>query len=848
MSQAASTTDVPVVAAASSEAGAPPTKTAKVKGSKRPKAIKRRGARDDEGEEDSSRPAVPDDGDSDSDSDFSAQHDDDDDEDEDASDAESATATVVAPAPVVAVETEAAAPSPAVEAPGAGTESPAPLIGQPGHPSWADVPAGGDSELPTLDFAALTPTTLAQVPAHASRAATPLATADGTAPLSKKAQMLAKREAKSAALKAKDPVAFEQMEVDRKAREQAKKREKKERKRLERTAGTQSHDPAAPAVEVLAPGEPDTSRTAPPLARPARGPVPSRPSRTAQSGLLDLSHPSTSNAPGSGSGPNSAPQFQRGERRGPPSGGPYPPPEYVNAREAYAARLAADPSYTPRVGRFWSHDDRLAPQELRPLTNNWRGRGGRGRGGGDGMRGGRGGSRGGREGGGPPQGYNPGWDTSAGAGEGGAPDAVATGHGWAQSTNHAEHAPTPPPAKAADTDPEDDDEDDGWGRGEAKRKLRPSFPAGAPAAIPAWSHDGFDELKQSESNRPARGAGGAGRGRGGRAHGAPGSINPAYANLPFHPQHRFPMPPPEETTMTSLPTAEQDLFEPSTGPQSIVRLPGSGAVDASLAHQTAALTLDHDPRGVVVNMGGRGGQQPVTVFPRSVEELEAEHEERRRGGASILYAADPERLARIPQDPLVGQYPHPHAPPMQHYQLPPHLQAQAQAQHQAQFIPRHASPAYYPQPYYSPDAFPSMPTPGTTPPPLFPGAQAANFFVPPRHSKIEIKAPGPSHSPSLHKSNLSATGGAFQPGAPAHVAASFHQQQGSPASSPSPQLFADPNMGYYAHPEQGYYEHDGQYAYDQQAYWNEQNYAQQQQNYSTTTYYNQGPQYQGQGF
>ena len=55
----------------------------------------------------------------------------------------------------------------------------------------------------------------------------------------------------------------------------------------------------------------------------------------------------------------------------------------VSARQAYLQRLEADPSYTPRVGEFWSHDERLLDKDLRSLSGWWRGRWrGRGRGGG----------------------------------------------------------------------------------------------------------------------------------------------------------------------------------------------------------------------------------------------------------------------------------------------------------------------------------------------------------------------------------------------------------------------------------------------------------------------------------
>jgi len=65
-----------------------------------------------------------------------------------------------------------------------------------------------------------------------------------------------------------------------------------------------------------------------------------------------------------------------------PSQHPSRPPK-PTPRQAYLERLTNDPSYVPRVGAFWGHDDRLMDKELRSMSPWWRGRGrgGRGRGG-----------------------------------------------------------------------------------------------------------------------------------------------------------------------------------------------------------------------------------------------------------------------------------------------------------------------------------------------------------------------------------------------------------------------------------------------------------------------------------
>ncbi|QRV72979.1 hypothetical protein RhiJN_00993 [Ceratobasidium sp. AG-Ba] len=50
-------------------------------------------------------------------------------------------------------------------------------------------------------------------------------------------------------------------------------------------------------------------------------------------------------------------------------------------RQAYLDKLSEDPSYTPRVGAFWNHDERLLAPELRGMSPWWRDRrSGRGRG------------------------------------------------------------------------------------------------------------------------------------------------------------------------------------------------------------------------------------------------------------------------------------------------------------------------------------------------------------------------------------------------------------------------------------------------------------------------------------
>ncbi|TFY64478.1 hypothetical protein EVJ58_g2585 [Rhodofomes roseus] len=67
----------------------------------------------------------------------------------------------------------------------------------------------------------------------------------------------------------------------------------------------------------------------------------------------------------------------------PPQESAPPRPRGQTARQAYQQRLETDPSFVPKVGEFWGHDDRLLDKDLRSLSGWWRGRWqsrGRGRG------------------------------------------------------------------------------------------------------------------------------------------------------------------------------------------------------------------------------------------------------------------------------------------------------------------------------------------------------------------------------------------------------------------------------------------------------------------------------------
>ncbi|GAA5922646.1 hypothetical protein JCM1841_006765 [Sporobolomyces salmonicolor] len=723
--------------------------------------------------------------------------------------------------------------------------SPAPFAKeQDVHPSWSDLPAVGEpgaSQLPELEFADLSLEAMAAV-----RTSSPSA-APATAGMSKKQQLLQRRIQKSEELRARDPAAWEAKEKERKEREEAKRlarKEKAKEKRRERRAAEKAQkaeggDAAETAALMAAPA---TDR----LIRPV---VPARPSRTALAfGLVkpqsdsSLSVPSSSHpaAPPAPSASRPKPAFLSSSRPAPSprfaapgmslsSSSAAPSPDYLRAREAYSARLAADPSYIPKVGKFWGHDDRLASPEVRALNPFWRGRGG----------GPRGGSRGrgavrGRMGG---VGGADRWDREGTVVE------EAAGESMMEKEKEAHEGEEKEGDKEKEK-PVAPDSDDDWGRGEAKRPPRLS----SVAPMPAWNHTGFEELEREETGRSAMGAavrgtrggrggarGGVGRGgavfaRGGTVQGPPGAINPRYAHLPFHPLHRFPPapssastapPPPQVSASQKSPAApeatttagEHALFDAAGGSpkaKGVVRLPGSGAGAAqfALAVKGAAAARAKEAGGV--NEGSEKENNPPSPSAAQIAAA-ADVELRKQQGASVLYAADPSRLAdSAPEDPAVPAVslaayqqqqvaPLPHQASMSYmHQLPPHLQGQPLAQPPPPFIPRHSSPAFYPPPpphhhgYYSPDAFSSLPmalpSPGATPPPpLFPAPPpSAAFFLPPRSSKIEIKAPSrdgqsPTPSATTTRTTVSTTNTAYAQAQQMQQ----RQQHESAASSPS---------------------------------------------------------------
>ncbi|KAI0720368.1 hypothetical protein C8T65DRAFT_10273 [Cerioporus squamosus] len=129
-----------------------------------------------------------------------------------------------------------------------------------------------------------------------------------------------------------------------------------------------------------------------------RAPSPARRSRKSHKGGKKSSAARSTSAPprAPSPAPDSVPQPEpaeeaRGEDDEPVASTSHAPPHAAfpshsrgqSARQAYQQRLENDPSYVPKVGEFWGHDDRLLDKDLRSLSGWWRGRWqsrGRGRG------------------------------------------------------------------------------------------------------------------------------------------------------------------------------------------------------------------------------------------------------------------------------------------------------------------------------------------------------------------------------------------------------------------------------------------------------------------------------------
>ncbi|GJN91689.1 hypothetical protein Rhopal_004712-T1 [Rhodotorula paludigena] len=733
----ATSTSAPPPPSSSSSASPAPAKPAK-KGAlaRKRKPLRRRGARaESEGEEDAAPAAAsgaagrsaPDSASSDSDfAPSSPSSDTDDDEDDD--EAEGATEPHT-PASASVEQLPPRAGS------GLGGGKKAVLAGQDLHPSWSDMPAAGEDgadQLPTLDFANLSLDAVQAVPAAASHpSAAPAATSASQPRVTKKQLAQQKREAKSAALKERDPAAWEVREKERVEREEAKrvhKKEKQKEKRREKKAAERAAKeggaPAAPAPAAPAPAAASPAPAARPQ-KPTRPVVPSRPSRTAVAlGLVNSAapSPSASPAPAAPVASTSTPVVPTAKHQ------PAFLPRDVQGRPIAPAHV--DP---PRAPRAYTERD----QDMRALNPHWRGRGGAA------MRGGRGrgaafGATGGRYAG----------DERAAAGEAGEQTGASAPGEWGHAGFHELESERASASRGR-----------GRGRGAARGGAASGreVVTGPPGAInPRYAHLPFHPKHRFP---PAP------------ISPAPSSSSAAVAAVAAVPaQPVAPVDPvaPEATTAT----ADDELFRAETAAvpaNKVVKLPEAAAPPVSLSVKGAAARANSAastlPAKKVEYM-----QQPIPLRDQSAKENEplradADLEWRRQQGASILYAADPTRLGgagseempaavvplaayeQQPQSAVSPLQPASNAAAFMHH-VPPHLQTSVASQAPS-YIQRHPSPAYYAPPpaqtYYSPDPVPLAPTPpGSTPPTAFAAGHAPSsaYFLPPRVNKrVEIKAP-----------------------------------------------------------------------------------------------------------
>lgn len=297
----------------------------------------------------------------------------------------------------------------------------------------------------------------------------------------------------------------------------------------------------------------------------------------------------------------------------------------------------------------------------------------------------------------------------------------------------------------------------------------------------------------AEENRDFRGRGGRVRGaiarggfagRGGRgvvATGPPGSINPRYAHLPFHPLHRFPSPSPAAPKSASPAPSNRSTDQASNvGPELTTASPDEQLFEAE-AESSASAAVQEKPTGVVKLPANGSAQIMMTVKGAAPAQAAREHgaskenrppaesadaaatsegEPHKLSDPGILYASAPRRpteqeaaeSSEAPREPLSLLH-----------QVPPHLQASTGPP-----VVQQDTPVYYQQqqpysgPYWSseaPEPYPiSTPSPAPASEqqfslPLAHPAPSSAYFVPPRPNKrVEIKNPssrdGQSPAPS----------------------------------------------------------------------------------------------------
>ncbi|KAJ9126202.1 hypothetical protein QFC24_002475 [Naganishia onofrii] len=306
-------------------------------------------------------------------------------------------------------------------------------------------------------------------------------------------------------------------------------------------------------------------------------------------------------------------------------------PRPASNRAAYLAKIAADPTFVPRVGKFWTHDERHYAAGrvgqggseyagLREMSDYWRERRGRGRGG---------------------FGFAPrGGVPVRGRGRGGA----VQGREQSQAQTQPQQKEEPATVKAIADDNAEATQSSEPPSSESKQETAidpTSFATAQPAAPPAaaqnkttwtgetgrsdrgsWSHDGYAELAREEERRSAarerqqqmmmargRGRGmvrgmfrGRGRGRGGFVH--PGGVmQPVEQMVPVAMAAGTQLSGPEVETITAAPalppTSTADI-------QPIVKLPGSDApAPPAAVHETNPANppiSDHEPSAITAHL------------------------------------------------------------------------------------------------------------------------------------------------------------------------------------------------------------------------------------------------------
>lgn len=274
----------------------------------------------------------------------------------------------------------------------------------------------------------------------------------------------------------------------------------------------------------------------------------------------------------------------------------------------------------------------------------------------------------------------------------------------------------------------------------------------------------------------ARGGGFAGRGgRGVVATGPPGSINPRYAHLPFHPLHRFPSPSPAAPKSASPAPSNRSIDQASNfGPEVTTASPDERLFETEA--ETSAATQEK-PTGVVKLPANGAAQIMMTVKGAAAAQAARDHgaskenrpppaetadaaaangaEPHKLSDPGILYASAPRRPTEqeAADSSVATSSEAPREPLSLLHQVPPHLQASAGPP-----VVEQDTPVYYQQqqpysgPYWSseaPEPYPiSTPSPAPASDqqqfsvPLAHPAPSSAYFVPPRPNKrVEIKNP-----------------------------------------------------------------------------------------------------------